>query len=734
MAHNSSPDYKALFFKADEGRKQEKERREQAEKREEQQRQLNQGTTFGEFIRHCHDLFSRPLKVAAKSVSTAGTIPQPIGKLCPTRLIPWEDCPTQQREVYKSVCHHLHPVEEGPLRLFSNFLALKDRGRHVTLWVVSSEQGVENYEKNAVEGFVYDIIAKLCKLPLAKEEFGLGDGIWFDNHSNGLIDVETSDSAMNQKSKSNRPRPDQFCIHRLDGENNSVLTTVEYKPPHKLTVEDLRVGLRPMELWEEVANRNTIPTTDDVEKKQYDAELQVCSAIVQEYHVMIHEGLEYSYLTNGLARVLLYVPYDKPDTLYYYLCEPNTEVDWQDEQSFREPTTSIARVLCLCLMSFRSRQRDQLWRNKAISQLKTWKSHFDHTREEAPEDLLASEHRHSTPETTSSEYQRSSSPLDSPTAKSSRVATRSRAGCAPEDTISHMQAESSESDSNEAGPGRKRGFSQVTSSPPVRRLPRNTDGGNQGSGRQRKHTAQFCTQRCMIGLQQGADLDQNCPNVKLHKHGQNDTRHPVTANLLVQMLKRQLDENLDQNCTPFGVCGARGAPFKLTCSTYGYTVVGKGTSIQLWNIVSREANIYQALRPLHGSAVPVFLGTINLAQIYFLHGAGQIRHMLVMAWGGECIANLKQEGEQEALFEREIARSRKAIRNLGVTHGDLRPENMLWSAELGRVLIIDFDCSSLDRRPKPKRLQSLKRPSYDSVHVRKGKRVRIENDFKQSCC
>jgi acyl-[acyl carrier protein]--UDP-N-acetylglucosamine O-acyltransferase len=48
-----SPDYKALFLKEAELRKQEEERRKQAERR-------NQLTTFEEFIRACHTLLSIP--------------------------------------------------------------------------------------------------------------------------------------------------------------------------------------------------------------------------------------------------------------------------------------------------------------------------------------------------------------------------------------------------------------------------------------------------------------------------------------------------------------------------------------------------------------------------------------------------------------------------------------------------------------------------------------------------
>jgi hypothetical protein len=56
-------------------------------------------------------------------------------------------------------------------------------------------------------------------------------------------------------------------------------------------------------------------TTYHDEKHKHDAEQLTGSVLVQEYHVMIQEGLEYSYITTGLAFVLLR---DDPKTLDCY--------------------------------------------------------------------------------------------------------------------------------------------------------------------------------------------------------------------------------------------------------------------------------------------------------------------------------------------------------------------------------------------------------------------------------
>ncbi|KAE8311124.1 hypothetical protein BDV41DRAFT_354576 [Aspergillus transmontanensis] len=197
-------------------------------------------------------------------------------------------------------------------------------------------------------------------------------------------------------------------------------------------------------------------------------------------------------------------------------------------------------------------------------------------------------------EQTTSEYLTSSSPDTS----GPRVTTRAAASCAPPSdlylrrvlriprtTLPHLQDVSG-------------GFSQVTSSPPTQRsAPRADRQGNQ-SGQTRSHDAPFCTQRCLLGLQQGGALDPACPNTDLHILGRREDRHPISAADLVKKLKAQLDQDLDHNCTPMGPCGScgsSGAPFKITCSTLGYTVVGKGTTSKCWRKVSREAEVYGVL-------------------------------------------------------------------------------------------------------------------------------------------
>ncbi|OJJ79294.1 uncharacterized protein ASPGLDRAFT_52756 [Aspergillus glaucus CBS 516.65] len=690
---------------AEEQHKQEKERREQEEKRWKQAEEQNRPMTFGELIRYGHKIVARSLRVANQSHCTSGKISAPIGKKCPVKLHLWTECQYQQEEIYHSVCTHLGSTGDTARRTFPPLVVLEYEGQNVKEGLISSEWDLESYEQSVVENHVQNIIAELCKIPTARDEFCLGDGVQFNSHANSL-DLQT-----NQPSRSRSSRPDQYCIHRIDDGTSALLTTVEYKPPHKLPVESLHRGLKSMDFWEQVVKAHSVPNTED-EK----AERIVGSVITQEYHVMIQEGLEYSYVTNGLALILLRVPYDDPGTLYYHLCEPNLEVNSEDDQSFLQPATAIARVLCLCLMSFRSCLRSQQWRNEAEAQLPTWKSSFDDTQSPVSEaeslrNTLNSKDPYSSPKSTTSEYQPpSSSSVESPTVKGRRAPTQSQPGCSPSTTTYYNESSDPDLDFEASGQkGQKHGLSEISSSP-VQRTVRwaGSQHTSQSDGRHRQHDADFCTQRCLLGLQLGGQLDDDCLNVLLHKQSEDSRLHAIDLTTLVRYVKKQLDKNIDRNCTPMGSCGASGAPFKVTCAAYGYTVVGKGTTSCRWPELLREAEVYRVLQQAQGSAVPVFLGAIDLKKTYFLHGAGAIRHMLLMGWGGKPISSIENmpscpefNGEE---LNREISRSVKKIRSLGVLHEDLQLDNILWNTELRRALIIDFHWAKLDRRPKRKRM------------------------------
>lgn len=110
MNTNSPTDYKALFL-------QEQERRRQAEEEGRQEKERNRNTTLVEFLRCCHKVLSRPLRVRTSSDSTTGEIPIPKGKHWSTLLERWVDCPTQQQGILQ-LRTSLPPGRKNAPRLF----------------------------------------------------------------------------------------------------------------------------------------------------------------------------------------------------------------------------------------------------------------------------------------------------------------------------------------------------------------------------------------------------------------------------------------------------------------------------------------------------------------------------------------------------------------------------------------------------------------------------------------
>lgn len=147
-------------------------------------------------------------------------------------------------------------------------------------------------------------------------------------------------------------------------------------------------------------------------------------------------------------------------------------------------------------------------------------------------------------------------------------------------------------------------------------------------------------------------------------------------------MQHQLNQDPEHGCSPlFGKEGLHGAIFALTLHPYGYTFVGKGTTYKS----AYEGKIYEHLKSLQGSAVPVYLGDIYLQKsVYYLRPDYVIIHMGLMAWGGEKVGTDILTGTAE------VKRTRDEIRAAGIIQLDERDSNMLWNEEVGRVLYIDF--------------------------------------------
>ncbi|KAH6672621.1 hypothetical protein B0J14DRAFT_77847 [Halenospora varia] len=672
--------------------------RQEAESRAQIEGKKTRPTTFEEYIRACHTLLSKPLRIQTdKSLSTQGSITSSKNKPCPTLLKPWTDFPILQQQLYEKVYEYIPQNAEH----FSSVQYLKELGQDLCDRPLASEKDLEAYQRFAVERPTTNIISRLQQIEEARHEFNLGDGIIFENHANTLSDnnEEVRQSLENlrlsgKQSSSTNPKPkdaDQICVYKEADGTRSPCMIVEYKPSHKLSVFNLRAGLLradsgSMNPLEDVINRITIPTKPE-EKFVYNSEWLVAAALTQTYGYMIESGLEYSYLVTAEAFVFLWIKENEPHTLYYHLAEPNIEAEAEDEIDILLCRTAVSQTLTFCLLALDSKPRNQSWRNHTLETADRAAIDYEAILRQMPPEEKALTPPPSVFHARIRPFERS--PIILRPRKSRKV--RNSCGSTDIPVLEDPQSPSGSSDESSdietpskprdrvAQPGTRQSHAAKTS---------------QAAEERDVSQRQYCTQACLLGLVRKRPLDEACPNVSAHRVYGNSNRHAMDQKTLSQHMQHQLEENLDNGCEPLGKQGARGALFKLTLDSHGYTFVAKGTVEAFIPNLKHERRVYRHLNEVQGELIPVYLGNISLVNPYFLDFGVRIVHMLLMSWAGEqARKDLMSRMSLDVDVETNLAVTK--LRDCGVEHGDVRPPNVLWNPEIRNVVLVDFERSEI---------------------------------------
>ncbi|MCJ1413000.1 hypothetical protein MMC19_007101 [Ptychographa xylographoides] len=676
-------------------------RAEQAQQRAEQAERLTQSSTLSEYLRGYHDGPYRAFSVQRiKSMTTKGTVTNPERKICPTYLRPWTTFTERQQEAFYQLPLTEHGSSNG--RAFAPLQYLEQLGRDQALRRIGSEKDLEIFERATVEIPITYIMQHLHSQPDSRQTFNLSSNIEFENHPNTLSDqaeevIERRE--ISQPSTPTRPsnpsiplRADQICVYKTTDERRIPLLLVEYKAPHKLTLPHIRLGLREMNVKDEVIDRYTQPDpTDGDAAFQCNSDRLVAAVVTQLYSYMVESGLEYSYLTTGEAFIFLHVRLDEPNTAYYHLADPTAEVAeairlGEDYLSW----TAVGQVLAFCLLAFQSQPRDQAWRRAATKDLCYWIVDDAAILHKIPETV-----RKQTPPPSAFVPRTYRATTRSPIVTRSKKRLRRCSGGG--------QNAAEESDDSSIGSGEAEHLTTpIRRGGNLRQLRPRPTGRTEREGpsqQEQGQTRAYCTQLCLLGLKNRGKLHKSCPNLALHRLKPNDRYHQLDKAGFCALLQKQLERDLDHDCEPLGIQGSRGALFKITLSDYGYTIVAKGTVSVFVPDLQHEAAIYKHLEAHQGTLVPVCLGAIDLSYPYYYDIGVRIVHMMLLGWGGDCLIGID---ENKAPWADRIQRSIEAIHKEGVLHGDLRTANMLWNEGARSVVLIDFERAVLrDDSPSP---------------------------------
>ncbi|KAI9775099.1 MAG: hypothetical protein M1839_001451 [Geoglossum umbratile] len=181
------------------------------------------------------------------------------GKTHPHFIRPWADFLKIQDSTWKRLRNAYPP--SGP-RAFDPLAYFKSCGNSISKRLLTSELDVAFLHRLSVENPVSDILSYLHTLPDVREEFSLkSTSVGFDNSPNAL---SAADEAIQNRANMTRthstpilctpPAPpgptkaDQICVYATEVNGrptDGVAFSVEHQSPHNITLDLLRVALRP---------------------------------------------------------------------------------------------------------------------------------------------------------------------------------------------------------------------------------------------------------------------------------------------------------------------------------------------------------------------------------------------------------------------------------------------------------------------------------------------------------
>ncbi|KAI4269338.1 MAG: hypothetical protein LQ337_007339 [Flavoplaca oasis] len=688
---------------------------------EEKTRQL-QLTTLRELLQFCHTYIDQKFEVEPDTVKTTrGSITSPTGKLCPSLLEPWQNFEDEQAGAFVQLEETLHPTDSNFVRAFSPLSYLK---RHGDSWnkKIASELDLTSFQNQMVEKFVVEVSQTL---PSAVSFFSTSHAL--GENSDTVIPPQYPNAALalmhDAKAGKKSLGADQICTFQGEDGTNELLFVEEYKAPHKLTKDVLRAALQNQATInvDEVRNKDYIPTEENA-KFLHGAQELVAMAATQTYDYLLRSGCTHGCIVTGESIVFVKVSEADTKTLLYHLTEPTLDAIDQISNEFDHSKTSVARLVSFCLMAFESPPRSQKWMRDAIGLASTWKVDLVEFWDNTPEKVSKMRDKDD----------RSDTSYRGPTLRfTGRSPYPLRKIKPPKPTTSCKVPSEGPRDDREDPDQDKKGQDNTAArqKPGVTKLPirKNGQASSSSAAPENHQQRQYCTQACILGLVQRHAIDESCPNAQLHPRGKRGDTHSLTKPVLRDLIRRQLAKSMDEDCQDLHLTGARGMIFKLSLREEGYTFIGKATIDRFTPCLQHEGRVYHRLRRLQGQLIPVCLGNIDLDIPWFGHGI-ELVHMLLMSYGGECISiqTSRDNFQQEVDFERTIAA-------LGVRHEDLFSRNMLWNKEVGRLLFIDFERSTLSKvRPKLTETPPSKRkiPEHKTIIKRKALQELLPSDGK----
>ncbi|WPG97263.1 Protein kinase-like domain protein [Acrodontium crateriforme] len=701
----------------------------ESERRREEAERLNQETTLPEYIDACHSHLFLGLIVQDVKSSTKGDPANAERKLRPDHIREWQNFHNEQQTIWDALMDSEFSTE----RHFRPLFMLQVDGKELRERRLGSELDLGFFERQTVERPVEYIIKQIAANPPLRKHFRLQGNVKFENHANTLNDGTTSESEListnlgepsprrserlaaaknDEKTKPKRPprpRADQICVYDKGRETKVPAFIIEYKAPHKLSLAHIKAGLVDMDLEEIVRfQARETPTTA--------CKRVVAAVITQAYSYMVTGGLPFGYVCTGEAFIFLQVKHDDPSTAYYFLSVPKEDVGdstgWESghEGDNKLHVTAVGQALAFTLRALQATPRNSGWIRWAEENLQKWEMVYDDILDAIEEkDIPSSAFK--PPTRSRNAYCRMS-----PVRTRSKAVLSSVASCnSPQIGTANGSDEDPDDEFPPDTPTRSdRQPRMANTAASSRQATTHASKNSENRGENRK----YCTQRCLRGLISRGPLDPTCPNVLDHGIGRHGLSKAKLLSLLAkQMSPKHLCADTQLGCESLHIHGLRGALFKVTLFSHGYTFLGKGVPWEHVGIARYEESIYDLLVEIQGIHVPVLLGGIDVHGSLYYDGIVQIVHLMLMSYSGKNIDTAMRElPERRDQLIANAESSLRAIQRFGILHSDPIPANILWNSVDDQVMIIDLERARIPERGTPLMpISSNRRLRQDSV-------------------
>ena len=683
-----------------------------------QSEEARRRTTLPEYLHSAHENLQQRIRVNFNVSETTTGNTSPIGRLCPLRIEKWEEFPLEQIKIWNTLLDVL-PELEGD-QCFDTHDQMKYLGGLVGRNVIGSEHDLAFITRLAIQTPVLSILERIIKDPKAASDFNLEGRIAFENHGNSIAESEDMITRAEQMSSETphhqqpsttnhggkgfaRGRPgytkgDQIYIYEKNGAKVPGFI-MEYKTPYKLTLDIISRGLCDMDPLEDIVHR--LREEDEPAR----AKLLIAAAITQTFDHMVTSGLVYGCVCTGQAFIFLHIDEDHPLVVKYFLSVPIQELTdgtlWEpdSESPNRLHETALARVAVFCLQAMRQKRLNQVWISATKKDLKKWKASDIELLAQIPPTLPKVNEEHSA---FKPRYRLKAEEIQGSPRISRRLRSRKGAAKSYKDVqaIKDDARRDDDEDDNDNGSGsRYYGNSPACQSnaihgtptpAPESRTSSRTTGRRKQTGQQRS----YCTQKCLLGLSQQLPLDDMCPNIEQHRM-HDPLRQSLTSSSFLGNLRAQLATSLDDDVYNLGIVGSRSALFKITLSSHGYTLMGKGTTFLWISDLLHEEAVYQYVHHLQGEDIPVHLGSVGLDPPYYYTAFDTLVHMSFLAYGGEPLYKLRGSN-LPLVAERVLVQAPQTISLIhhhGIAQRDIALRNMLWNDEMQHFMCIDFERS-----------------------------------------